>query len=203
MEVKIMSKYNFTINIDDVTYSNDVFLEKFRNLLNEYDINTYKSKEKTGHANTVGVGVGMIGPGIGGGTTDIIFHSWNPFDIKVPANKFSFFGSFKGFLKVSELSHYMTKIKKKNINFKNFEIYGELDYKQNVGVTFGVCFIFTLIFSFLVNVLGVFIGLIFGIVYHNVIKSYAMKEIDYPVKLIENSVNDYQKEIKDYTKSIK
>jgi len=198
-----MGKYNFTINIDDVTYSNDVFLDKFRNSLNNQNIDTYKSKEKTGHANTVGLGLGMNGIGVGGATTNIISHSWNPFDIKTPANKFNFFGSFNGFLKVSELSHYMKKIKSKNINFKNFEVYGELDYKPSIGLTFLFSFIIALILAFFINVNGIFIGLIFGIIYYNVIKSYGMKEINYSVNLIENSVNDYQKEITNYSKSIK
>ena len=66
-----------------------MFLEKLRNQLNKYNISTFKSKEKTGHANTVGVGAGF-GIGVGGAATDMISHQWNPFEVVCPADKFNF-----------------------------------------------------------------------------------------------------------------
>ncbi|MDD3976469.1 MAG: hypothetical protein WCY27_04080 [archaeon] len=197
-----MGTYNFVTKIDDVTYSNDVFLERFRNQLNKNNVVTTKSKEKTGHANTAGVGVGFGGLGVGAGTTDIIAHQWNPFEVKIPSQKYSFFGSFKGMLKVSELSHYMKKVKTKNLNFKNFEVYGELNFKPNLFITILIGMLISIFVGLLNPTAGIFVGVILAVVYYNLIKQFAMKEINYPVGILEKSVEEYQKEIDNYYKSL-
>ena len=58
------------------------------------------------------------------------------------------------------------------------------------------------IFTAIILPLSFLIGLIAAVAYYFIIKSQAMKEINFPVELIEKTVNEYQKEIKDYVKKM-
>lgn len=196
-------EFEFSNKIIGSTLPTDTFLETLRTNLSNNAILCSQTKERTGEAQTVGVGVASNG-GLGGvvAHSDIITNKWNPFEIAIGSKKYPFLGKFEGTIKVTEMAKYQTKKKNNSYELKDYNINGGLGFSPSRFLMFILfCLGVYLGFKFSMGFMGgVMLSIGLPLIFFSIAEKLGNGEIDLPKLKISDSISNFEKYLENHNK---
>ena len=200
---KSKPKFEFTNKITGSALPIDTFLEKLREYLSQNDISCSQTQEKTGEANTTGVGM-TLGGEVGGGIAHsrIITNKWNPFNITSNAKKYAILGKFTGVIKKTEMAKYNKKKKDRYYELRDYALNGNMDFSPS-GFWIFIFFCFGIYLSFKFSTgfwLGFVITIFLPAIFRNVAYALGYQEINVPKSRIDKSIVEFEKYLDNHNK---